>query len=364
MKIINENIYIGRALLESDHLVDLCKPLANTFVIITDNTVLPLYGEKLKAHLRAKGLDTHLIAIPSGEDTKTRESKQLIEDKLLALSCGRDTAIIALGGGVITDLAGFVAATYCRGVPVIYIPTTLLAMVDASMGGKTGVNTPQGKNLIGSFTQPQAIVSDLDTLKTLSERDFLTGLAEVIKHALIDDSTYFDFLMTHETSIKNREYKTLLELIAKSCHIKCKFVSEDEREASSRLCLNAGHTIGHALETCCDYNITHGEAVAIGLLVENYMAVRLDLLSQDAFSQIDAMIKRYDIPTKITHPGLTRTALRDAMILDKKSKHSIPHFVLLDAIGKPHHSEHGYAMPVDEAIIQDALDYLLQHFVV
>ena len=356
-------LHIGTDLLNSSHLTDLCRPLANSFVIVTDHTVLPLYAEKLKRFFEKQSLTTHLIAIPSGETYKTRESKSYIEDSMFELGCGRDTCIIALGGGVVCDLAGFVAATFCRGIPAVYCPTTLLAMVDACIGGKTGLNTVHGKNLIGTFTQPKAVYSDLDTLNTLSEEDYLTGFTEVIKHALIASDAHFNLLMEQCEAIKAKNTDVLSDIILNSCKIKKEIVEKDESEKGIRQLLNFGHTIGHALETVTDYTLSHGHAVAIGIIIICYMSKNMGLLSDADFKKIEGLFSTLKLAQEISHSNLTKQSIMNAIALDKKAKNNIPQFVLLKSIGQACISEHGYSQPIESEILNQGLDYLFTHFV-
>ncbi|MDA9271809.1 3-dehydroquinate synthase, partial [bacterium] len=257
-------IYIGQQLLETALLADCCTQINKRLVIITDTNLVNSLGIQLQQQLQQQGLQALLLACPAGEIHKTRETKQQLEDELLARQYGRDTCLIALGGGVVTDLVGFLAATYCRGLPVIYVPTTLLAMVDASIGGKTGVNTPHGKNLIGTFTQPQAVFMDINTLNTLPENEWHNGMAEMIKHSLIADATIFKLLQQNVEKIIQRDAIFLIDMIHASCLIKKNIVEQDEQEQGLRQLLNFGHTIGHAIETIEHYRLSHGEAVAIG----------------------------------------------------------------------------------------------------
>lgn len=350
-------IHIGTDLLNNDLLFNFCRTQATTQVIITDDHLVSSYGEKLNTLLQQQGFKTLLLSFPHGEHNKTRETKQWLEDKMLAQCCGRDIAIIALGGGVVTDLAGFIAATYCRGVPAIYIPTTLLAMVDASIGGKTGVDTPYGKNLIGTFTQPKAVFSDVSLLASLSTREFNNGLVEIIKHALIADAAGFEQLFNNPTAI--HDTALLQEIIYNSCDIKRQIVELDETEQGKRQLLNFGHTIGHALETASDYSMLHGEAVAIGIAVESYISYQLGILSNDDFEKILSIFTAYKIPVHVKPNFLNREAIKSNLSLDKKAKANLPYFVLLEGIGKPHVSRHGFSMPVEDGLIDEAIDWML-----
>ena len=343
-------IYIDHGLLTSTLLKDYCTTLKRRLVIITDSNINKIYGIKIQQHLSA----VELLLFPAGELFKTRETKQQLEDELLAKKYGRDTCIIALGGGVVTDLVGYLAATYCRGVPVIYIPTTLLAMIDASIGGKTGVNTKFGKNLIGTITQPHAIFIDLDLLKTLPDREWSNGIVEIIKHALIADAQLFTYLNSQT------QLKTLInaELINKNYLIKQSIVSQDEHEHGIRQLLNFGHTIGHAIEHIENYNIAHGEAVAIGMLVECYLSVKIGQLHESVLHILHQLLLKFGLPLK-TIAFNDREVFHKTLILDKKSINAVPRFVLLENVGKPYCVNNIYSHEVSIQEIDEALDWVI-----
>lgn len=305
--------------------------------LITDEIVAPLYG-----HALAERLGATLFSFPAGEQHKTRATKERLEDQMLAAGFGRDTVIIALGGGVVTDLAGFVAATYCRGVPLIMVPTTLMGMVDASLGGKTAVNTPLGKNMIGAFYQPVAIFIDPTTLSTLPQSEFKNGVVEMIKHGLVMDKEYFAFLETFQSA-------QLDYAIAESRRLKQLLVVQDEREGALRHLLNFGHTVGHALETVTNYTVSHGQAVAFGLIVESSIAYLMGYLPKESLDRLTALLQPYIPSTRANH-----NALLSAMARDKKALQGRPRIVLLDDIG----AARG-CFPVDEALIREALCSLL-----
>lgn len=333
---------IGSGLLKSNVLLAACQALEGRCCIVTDSNVQGLYAKSLKAFLETQGLDeVGIVVMPAGEAYKTRETKQLIEDQLFEAGYGRDTYLLALGGGVVLDMAGFVAATFCRGVPVIYLPTTVLAMADACLGGKTGVNTPYGKNLVGSFTQPQAIFADLDTLSSLPDVEYQQGWAEVIKHALIQSPELFEQLSRNIDQIQQRDAHVLSDILKASQAIKQAIVEQDERDEGIRQSLNFGHTVGHAVELVSDYGIPHGQAVAMGMAAESRLAMEAGILAKSDFHQIIMLLKQYGFQTDLPMP---LADLYPAMQLDKKSKSSVPQFVALEGIGKPCASVNQYGL--------------------
>jgi 3-dehydroquinate synthase len=342
---IDEGLLFGQALLAC------CQAHGNTVVIVTDENIAPLYAQALKAHLE-QICKVHLIVCPAGETYKTRQTKAMIEDEMLSLGCGRDTCLVALGGGTITDLAGFVAATYCRGIPAILCPTSLLAMADASIGGKTGLNTAFGKNLIGTFSQPVAVFMDTKTLDSLPEPLYREGLSEVLKHALIHSPALFEQLQ-QDSPLKR---DNITDILLASCKVKCHYVEQDPYEAGPRKVLNYGHTIGHALETLSDYQLSHGQAVAIGLLLESLLSMQLGLLPSVSYERIKtAILKDALFPSPLPEAYCQIDPLISLMRADKKAKANIPHFVLLKEIGQPYIQQGKYAHPVEGSILKDLL---------
>jgi 3-dehydroquinate synthase len=340
-------LYIGRQLLQGDLLGDLCKRYGSQIAIITDPHVNMLYGQFL-----AEKLGARVFEVPRGEKAKTREVKRRIEDELLASGYGRDTVILGLGGGSVTDLAGFIASTYLRGVALILIPTSLLAMVDASIGGKTAVDTPLGKNLIGSFYPPKAIVSDLDTLQTLPEKEKQNGLSEIIKMGLIFDS---DIL------IQLASVDALEPLVRKACQAKIAVTTQDPWDRGLRRILNFGHTIGHALEAASRFEISHGEAVAIGCIAESYLSKKLGYLSQDQFLQIKDIYSTHLNPLVLPKDYNSQSLLR-AILLDKKKSVQGVRCVLLDQIGCCLPFEGQYCKVIQEQDVKEAFSYLEAHY--
>ena len=259
------------------------------------------------------------LVVPAGEASKTRDRWAELSDALLERGFGRDSGIVALGGGVIGDLAGFVAATYLRGIPYLQAPTTLVAMLDASVGGKTGVDTAHGKNLIGAFHPPVAVVADPHVLQSLPEREYRAGLAEAVKHGLIADADYFAWLGDQVERIGTRDAETLTRLVRRSVEIKASVVAEDERESGRRAILNAGHTVAHALEHASDYTLPHGEAVALGLVTECRLAETLGVARAGLASDVATLLARLGLPDRPTRP-LSRERVLAAMAVDKKNR--------------------------------------------
>ncbi len=324
--------------------------------LITDSNLTATLGAKIQHDLQQHGLLVEKFDFPAGEEYKTRATKQVLEDALLAKKYGRDTCIIALGGGVVTDLVGFLAATYARGVPVIYVPTTLMGMVDASIGGKTGVNTPAGKNLIGTITQPHAVFIDTTLLSTLMDHEFVQGIVEMIKHGMIADHAFFNLLANNIEALKQRDASFLAEIIYISCKIKKNIIEQDEQESGLRHVLNFGHTIGHAIEVLENYHIAHGQAVAIGMLVEGYLSVLSGWLDPQVVIALQDMFIALDI-TLTTVAFRNIDVFRQTLILDKKSKSHIPHFVLLDRVGQVHRAGPTYTACVDDDLLVQALHW-------
>lgn len=352
---------IGAHILQSKRLISQLSKIGCRFALVTDSRVEMLFGRKLAEELTKKGLETILFSFPEGEEHKTRRTKEFLEDQMLEKGFGRDGAIIALGGGVVTDLAGFLAATYCRGIPLISIPTTLLGMVDASIGGKNGVNTSKGKNLIGSFYHPKAIFIDTHMLETLSENELRNGTAEIIKYGLISSPPIFEFLdQLHDRWLAvNQDF--FQEIIYLSCLKKKDVIEEDPNETGLRRTLNFGHTVGHALELLECYKIGHGDAIAIGMIVESYISMKMGTLQREDFEKIFAMFKKYRFPLQISS-DITIDNMIETMALDKKSLESVPRFVILKSIGQIDDCAGQYCKKIEPEILKDALKWMCKQF--
>ena len=300
-------------------------------VIIADTKVRSLYGNALKQSLVSNGFDVLTIEIPEGEEQKSLETAGRLYQQLTDFYADRTTPILALGGGVIGDLTGFVAATYMRGVPLIHIPTTLLAQGDSSIGGKVAVNHGLLKNKIGAFYQPRLTISDISTLKTLSSREISNGLAEIIKHGVILDEEFFSYLEENIDKIKSLDDQVVERVVSHSAEIKVGVVEKDERDLGLRNILNYGHTVGHAIESVSELKVWHGEAVAIGMLAEARISNILGILENDEVARLKNLIARAGLPTEI--PGLQLEGLIQAMKHDKKILQGKIRFVLPKSIG-------------------------------
>lgn len=357
-------ITIDANLIANGSIVDACCTLSQQFVIIADEQISEMYAIPLQQQLLHKNKDCLLLCFEANESNKTRATKEWLEDQMLAAGLGRDCVLIAVGGGIICDVAGFVGATYCRGIKTVYVPTTLLAMVDAAVGGKTGVNTPYGKNMIGSFYQPYAVYCDVMTLQTLSQDELNNGLVESIKHALLADRDYFfeierwlNLFIAQQTITR----ADLINLVQKSCYIKCQTVMADEYEASGmRQLLNFGHTVAHALELEFDYQISHGQAVLIGLWVACCTSCLLGCLSETSFRTIINVLDKFNYSKQYLFSLERVNDIQQHMCLDKKSLNRQARFVLLDDIGEPHIEGKQYSFAVDAEIVARALCYWLK----
>ena len=308
---------------------------AQRVALVTNETVYPLYGETLASALRELGVEVLPICLPDGERFKDWPALNQIYTALLEHACDRQTTLIALGGGVIGDITGFAAATYQRGVPFIQIPTTLLAQVDSSVGGKTAINHAHGKNMIGAFYQPQLVLADTDTLKTLPDREYRSGMAEVIKYGIGLDAAFFDWLETNLDALNRRNPAVLAYAISRSCEIKAQVVAADEREtatASGRALLNLGHTFGHAIETTLGYGVwLHGEAVACGMALAAQLSHQLGFLDAASAQRAISLIESAALPTSM--PNIATDLMLAHMGRDKKNERGNIRLILLKEIG-------------------------------
>jgi len=324
-------IHIGAGLLADARLLapHLAQPRA---AIVTNTTVAPLYLAQLSAALQAQGVEPISIVLEDGERYKDWATLNRIYDALLERRCDRKTTLIALGGGVVGDLAGFAAATYMRGIPFIQVPTTLLAQVDSSIGGKTGINHPLGKNMIGAFYQPRVVLADTAVLKTLPPRELSAGLAEVIKHGLIRDPAFVAWLEQNLEKLLACDEQALAHAVRRCCEIKAAVVAEDERETGVRALLNFGHTFGHAIESGLGYGEwLHGEAVAAGMAMAADLSRRLGLIAPAEVERIVSLLRRARLP--VVQPGIAPARLLELMAVDKKTEGGRLRFVLLERIG-------------------------------
>lgn len=349
-------IYIGKGLL--NRLGDFCKRhgAGKTLVIITDTTVERLYLRKTVTHLEDAGFTVRTIVIPTGEKQKNISRAQKIYTQLLRWNIDRTSTIVALGGGVVGDLSGFIAATYQRGVGFVQIPTTLLAQVDSSVGGKVGINHPLAKNMIGSFYQPLFVLIDPTVLKTLPQRELVCGLGEIVKYGIILDKKFFSFVAKNIAKAVRCDAGVLDVMIRQSCVLKSFVVSNDEREKGLRAILNFGHTVGHALEHAGQYSsLKHGEAVLIGMRAETYIAVQRSMISKNAADAIFNVIRSIPIPKTSSIPFATKSLIT-AMQKDKKSFHGAVRVVLPVAIGKV-----TLPVPVSLQELSDSIVYLRRY---
>ena len=326
---------------------------AHRYAVVTDDRVAELYAVRLSRMLHAAGHRTDVFAFTAGEERKTRETWALVSDAMLEAGCGRDTAVIAFGGGVPGDLGGFVAATYMRGLPLVQVPTSLVAMIDASVGGKTGVDTPAGKNLVGAFHQPACVVADPELLQTLPDAHLRAGLAEAVKHGAIADREYLDWIEADAGQILAGDPQSLSRLIVHSLEIKAEIVARDEKENGPRTLLNFGHTIGHAVEAVSGYTLLHGEAVAVGMVEEARIGERAGVTASGTAAQLRRLLSRLGLPTSLPMAlgaeeiiGRTRT--------DKKARNGRVEYALIQELGTPYvgrDGRWGYAVP-DETVAE------------
>lgn len=335
-RVVDDSYYIeiGRDL--SNRLVsDIKNGLvgrASKLAVVTDSNVEPLYAAPLLGLLRENGLTAEMFVIPAGEKSKTRAMKEFVEDSMLQKGFRRDCAVIAVGGGVVTDLAGFTAGTFGRGVPFVNYATTLLAAADASVGGKTAVDTPLATNLIGMFNQPKKVYIDIDCWKTLPERELSSGLAETVKHACIADAEFFAYLEEHIGEILEGKAEPCEYIAERNCAVKYNVVMKDERESGLREILNLGHTVGRAAETLSDYRLLHGEAVSIGLCAQARLGESFGYISRGNVERVERLLERAKLPTKLPD-YMSVPELLSKLYTDKKVRGGRLRFVFQKEIG-------------------------------
>lgn len=326
------------------------KGYSRKVLLIDDSNTAPLYGERIQNILKKVGLDPVEYTIPAGESSKAFKQAEDIYTVAIEHGLDRKSAVFALGGGVVGDLAGFIAATYMRGIGFVQIPTSLLAQVDSSVGGKVAVNHPLGKNLIGAFYQPQAVFMDVNMLSTLPKREISTGLGEIVKYGIIYDKEFFEFLESHKNEAMNLEQETAVHMIARSCEIKAAVVSKDEKESGLRAILNFGHTLAHSIEKNTGYTVyNHGEAVGIGMVGAAYISRELGRISMDEYNKAVKLIGEMGLPLKVE--GCNADALYQAIFHDKKTINGHVNWVLMDEIGKV-----SVTSQVPENVVKEAIN--------
>jgi len=346
------------ALAELPDLVARAAP-AFRYAVISDDRVADLYGEAVAAALVEVAGPAELYTFPAGESGKTRSGWARLTDELLVAGHGRDSCVVSVGGGVTGDLAGFVAATFMRGVPVVQVPTTLVAMIDASVGGKTGVDTAAGKNLVGAFHPPRLVVADPATIRTLSRAERAQGLAEGVKHGAILDRAYLDGLERDSRALLAAVAETLAPAVKRSVELKGDVVSRDEREGGLRQILNFGHTLGHAIEACSAFDVPHGSAVAVGMVLEARLGERLGVTREGTARLLARALDGCELPTRLATLPVKRDvdALLSLTRVDKKGRSGTPRYVLLEGLGAVARNEDGaWSRPVDEAAVRALLE--------
>lgn len=339
-------VHVGTGLLDRAAQIIRTAAPAHRYAIISDQNVAPLYAARVRDALGAA--QTELFTVPAGESEKSRAQWTRLTDAMLAAGVGRDATILALGGGVVGDLAGFVAATYMRGIPFVQLPTTLLAMIDASIGGKTGVDTPAGKNLVGAFHRPRAVIVDPSVLATLPANHLRAGLAEAIKHGAIADAAYFLRVDDSLPSLlASPDDDAMRAIILRSIEIKARIVEQDEREGGIRRTLNFGHTLGHAVESESRYSVLHGEAIAIGMVLESLLGERLGITAPGTALRMREIVRRAGLPD-VVPGGLDPNEILAATRIDKKARAGAVEYALISEIGR---AVAGVRAP-DETVLQ------------
>ncbi len=348
-------VLVGRGLLDSlAPLLEEYAP-AHRYALVSDSNVAALYGESTVHQLEDAGLNAELFAFEAGERNKNRTTWADLTDRLLHAGFGRDSCLIAMGGGVTGDLGGFVAATYMRGIPVVQVPTSLVAMIDASIGGKTGVDVEAGKNLVGAFHAPKFVLADPDVVATLPRTERAQGMIEAVKHGAIMDESYFAELDREMPALLDGEAASLERVVARSVELKSAVVSEDEREAGRREILNFGHTLGHAIEAACSFGVAHGTAVGCGMILEARLGAALDVTGPDVADRLEQVVGRVGLPTAIPD-GAAPNDILTYLASDKKVRRGRTRFVLLSRIGAVHFADGSWSQPVDEGAVSDLLN--------
>jgi 3-dehydroquinate synthase len=348
-------IAIGSGLLPTVwSVVDAGFPKRKRFVVTDRNVVAAGHLEGL---LQGREAPSYVIQ-PAGEESKTIDTAVAIVETMEKAYLGRDTLVLALGGGTVGDIAGFAAAIFKRGVPVVQVPTTTLAQADSAIGGKTGVDSSISKNAFGAFWHPAAVFIDVTTLRTLDERQYRSGLVESVKHGLIADQDYFAFLENRVSAILDRDPETLETMARYNCTIKGRVVEEDPLEKNKRRILNYGHTVGHAIEAAGDYALLHGEAIAVGMIAAGWMEREMGLAEPGRLDRIRAVLEKLGVPVKLP-PDLAENRVIDVMRHDKKAVDQWPRFVLLDRVGQVHCEDGQYAVPVSREIVEKALESMI-----
>ncbi|MDH5751914.1 MAG: 3-dehydroquinate synthase [Deltaproteobacteria bacterium] len=326
-------IHMGEGILDEYLPREVLKTRCDRVVVITNDTIAGLYPGRIDRALEGTGLRVHTLEVPDGEQYKSLETLSGLYDGLMELQATRKTLALAFGGGVVGDMAGFCAATFMRGMPLVQVPTTLLSQVDSSVGGKTAVNHPRGKNTIGSFKQPEAVVMDLSLLATLPPRELRAGLFELIKHGCIQDDDLFGFLEQNSGQLSSNDWGFWEEAVYRSCRVKAAVVEQDEKEAGLRAILNFGHSLGHLIETHAGYGkVLHGEAVGVGMLFAAFVSLKLDCLREDAFGRISDLLRPLVVPVEL--PPLGRREFDELLLHDKKASGASLRFVLLRRPGE------------------------------
>lgn len=328
---------------------------AHRYAVVTDDRVAELYAVRLSRMLHGAGYRTDVFAFTNGEAQKTRETWALVSDAMLESGCGRDTALLAFGGGVPGDLGGFVAATYMRGLPYVQVPTSLLAMIDASVGGKTGVDTPGGKNLVGAFHQPQCVIIDPELLQTLPQAHLRAGLAEAVKHGAIADAEYLQWIDQNSESLLAGDTQALARLIVRSVEIKAEIVAKDEKESGPRKLLNFGHTIAHAVEAVSGYAMLHGEAVSVGMVEEARIGERSGVTVAGTAARLRKLLTKLGLPTSLPM-GYGADAVVEWTRSDKKARNGRVEYALIQDIGTPLIGKEGrWGHPVADETVAEVL---------